>query len=31
VYRRAPIPNVGRITTTAISSRQIQLALKVIF
>ncbi len=27
----APIPNVGRITTTATSSRQIQLALKVIF
>src|SRR5436309_1865 len=27
----APISNVGRITTTATSSRQIQLALKVIF
>ncbi|HLB89229.1 MAG TPA: TonB-dependent receptor [Terriglobales bacterium] len=27
----APIPNVGRITTTATSSRQIQVALKVIF
>jgi len=27
----APIPNVGKITTTATSSRQIQLALKVIF
>ena len=27
----APIPNVGRITTTSTSSRQIQLALKVIF
>jgi hypothetical protein len=27
----APIPNVGRITTTATSSRQIQIALKVIF
>jgi len=27
----APILNVGRITTTATSSRQIQLALKVIF
>lgn len=28
---QAPINNVGRITTTATSSRQIQLALKVIF
>ena len=27
----APIPNVGRITATSTSSRQIQLALKVIF
>ena len=27
----APIANVGRITTTSTSSRQIQLALKVIF
>jgi Carboxypeptidase regulatory-like domain/TonB dependent receptor len=27
----APITNVGKITTTATSSRQIQLALKVIF
>jgi len=27
----APISNVGKITTTATSSRQIQLALKVIF
>jgi len=27
----APIPNVGKILTTATSSRQIQLALKIVF